>query len=199
MISFFEHSTSGWLTKMYSVKQNPDLPLVFTVQWPSSMPEWKEVRIKCSSFQLGGTILGVMVFSHQSKTTTRQMLNLCIPMMPFTPGPACLVWKASGMHRFNICLVVALSLSCNVKHPGTVLTCPNNFNCLIAWIRWFSASFLKIKSWWRYCTDIQWRSKSSISVHTHIFSWAPFTWYYLVWAARYGLPLLNPSKIWTRK
>ena len=21
------------------------------------------------------------------KTTTRQMLNLCIPMMPFTPGP----------------------------------------------------------------------------------------------------------------
>ena len=25
------------------------------------------------------------------KTTTRQMLNLCIPMMPFTPGPTCLV------------------------------------------------------------------------------------------------------------
>ena len=36
----------------------------------------------------------LMVFSHQSKTT-RQMLNLCIPMMPFTPGPTCLVWKAS--------------------------------------------------------------------------------------------------------
>ena len=29
---------------------------------------------------------GLMVFSHQSKTTTRQLLNLCIPMMPFTPG-----------------------------------------------------------------------------------------------------------------
>ena len=43
-----------------------------------------------------------MVFSHQSKTTTRQMLNLCIPMMPFTP---------------DICLVV-LSLSCSgVKTP----------------------------------------------------------------------------------
>ena len=27
----------------------------------------------------------LMVFSHQSKTTTRHMLNLCIPMMPFTP------------------------------------------------------------------------------------------------------------------
>ena len=25
------------------------------------------------------------------KTTTRQMLNLCIPMMPFSPGPTCLV------------------------------------------------------------------------------------------------------------
>ena len=25
------------------------------------------------------------------KTTTRQMLNLCIPMMPFTPGWTCLV------------------------------------------------------------------------------------------------------------
>ena len=25
------------------------------------------------------------------KTTTRQMLNLCIAMKPFTPGPACLV------------------------------------------------------------------------------------------------------------
>ena len=28
------------------------------------------------------------------KTTTRQMLNLCIPMMPFTPGPLCLVYTA---------------------------------------------------------------------------------------------------------
>ena len=26
-----------------------------------------------------------------NKTTTRQMLNLCIPMMPFTPGPTNLV------------------------------------------------------------------------------------------------------------
>ena len=35
----------------------------------------------------------LMVFSHQSKTTTRQILNLCIPMsmIPFTPGPTCLV------------------------------------------------------------------------------------------------------------
>ena len=31
------------------------------------------------------TLIRVMVFSHQSKTTTRQMLNLCIPMMPFIP------------------------------------------------------------------------------------------------------------------
>ena len=30
----------------------------------------------------------LLVSSHQSKTTTRQMLNLCIPMMPFTPGPS---------------------------------------------------------------------------------------------------------------
>ena len=37
---------------------------------------------------------GVMVLSHQSKTTTRQMLNLCISIMPFTPGPTNLVWKA---------------------------------------------------------------------------------------------------------
>ena len=29
------------------------------------------------------------------KTTTRQMLNLCIPMIPFTPGLSDLVWKAS--------------------------------------------------------------------------------------------------------
>ena len=27
----------------------------------------------------------------KDKTRTRQMLNLCIPMMPFTPGPTCLV------------------------------------------------------------------------------------------------------------
>ena len=33
----------------------------------------------------------IMVFSHQSKTTTRQMLNLCIPIMPFTPGVSDLV------------------------------------------------------------------------------------------------------------
>ena len=48
----------------------------------------------------------IMVFSHQSKTR-RQMLNLCIPMMPFTPyiaGPG--VKGIMGMHRFNICLVV---------------------------------------------------------------------------------------------
>ena len=36
--------------------------------------------------------LTVIVFTHQSKRTTRQMLN---------------------MHRFNICLVVVLSLSCS--------------------------------------------------------------------------------------
>ena len=27
----------------------------------------------------------------KDKTRTNQMLNLCIPMMPFTPGPTCLV------------------------------------------------------------------------------------------------------------
>ena len=44
------------------------------------------------------------------KTTTRQMLNLCIPMMTFTlslPDPG--VKGILGMHRFNICLVVVLS------------------------------------------------------------------------------------------
>ena len=29
------------------------------------------------------------------KTTTRQLLNLCIPMIPFTPDMSDLVWKAS--------------------------------------------------------------------------------------------------------
>ena len=45
----------------------------------------------------------IMVCSHQSKTTTRQMLNLCIPMMPFTPDLSCrclaLVWKH---HKFDV-------------------------------------------------------------------------------------------------
>ena len=45
------------------------------------------------------------------KTTTRQMLNPCISMMPGVKG-------IIGMHRFNICLVVVLSLSCfGVKTP----------------------------------------------------------------------------------
>ena len=59
-----------------------------------------------------------MVFSHQSKTTTRQMLNLCISMMPFTPDDMSGVKGIIEMHRFNICLVVVLSLSCSgVKTP----------------------------------------------------------------------------------
>ena len=51
-----------------------------------------------------------MVFSHQSKTTTRQMLYLCIPLMPLIhttharPGVKGII----GMHRFNICLVIVL-------------------------------------------------------------------------------------------
>ena len=42
----------------------------------------------------------LMVFSHQSKITTRQqqMLKLCIPMMPFTTGPATTrqTWSNNG-------------------------------------------------------------------------------------------------------
>ena len=50
--------------------------------------------------------VGLMVFSHQSKTTTRQR----------HVGPG--VKGIIGMHRFNICLVVVLSLSCSgVKTP----------------------------------------------------------------------------------
>ena len=53
----------------------------------------------------GGVLFGgkwtLVVFSHQSKTTTRQMLNLCIPMKPFTPGP-------TRHHRPCRCLVVVL-------------------------------------------------------------------------------------------
>ena len=45
-----------------------------------------------------GTVATYGVFTPEQdndKTTTRQKLNLCIPMMPFTPGPTWLVWKAS--------------------------------------------------------------------------------------------------------
>ena len=51
-----------------------------------------------------------MVFSHQSKTTTRQKLNLCINSYDAFHtrhvGPG--VKGIIGMHRFNICLVVLL-------------------------------------------------------------------------------------------
>ena len=42
-------------------------------------------------------------------TTTRQMLNLCIPMMPFTPGLSDLVRKASYECTGS---TIVLSLSC---------------------------------------------------------------------------------------
>ena len=56
----------------------------------------------------GISVFTVMVFSHLSKTTTRQMLNLCIPMMPYTThvGPG--VKSIIEMHRFNVCLVGVL-------------------------------------------------------------------------------------------
>ena len=38
---------------------------------------------------------GVFTPEQDNKTTTRQMLNLCIPIMPFTPDMSDLVWKAS--------------------------------------------------------------------------------------------------------
>ena len=51
----------------------------------------------------------------KDKTRTRQILNLCIPMMPFTPVVA---RPVSLPDRFNICLVIVLSLSCSgVKTP----------------------------------------------------------------------------------
>ena len=40
----------------------------------------------------------------QDNDKTRQMLNLCIPMMSDKPGVKGII----GMHRFNICLVVVL-------------------------------------------------------------------------------------------
>ena len=49
------------------------------------------------------------------KTTTTQMLNLCIPMMPFTPGPTNQMWKASKKCTGS---TFVLSLSCSgVKSP----------------------------------------------------------------------------------
>ena len=44
------------------------------------------------------------------KTTTRQMLNLCIPVMRSDMSG---VKGIIGMHRFKFCLVVVLSLSCS--------------------------------------------------------------------------------------
>ena len=78
--------------------------------------QWTGSRARCGSqarsqdFPRGGGVLfgrkvdlnGVFTPEQDNdKTTTRQMLNLCIPMKPF-----------------NICLVVVLSLSCSgVKTP----------------------------------------------------------------------------------
>ena len=57
----------------------------------------------------------VMVFSHHSKTTTRQMLNLCIAIMPFTPGLSDLVWKASWECTGSTFVLSSLS---GVKTPS---------------------------------------------------------------------------------
>ena len=62
----------------------------------------------------------LMVFSHQSKTTTRQRqyndktnVELVHSYDAFHTGPGTTGVKGIiGMHRFNICLVV-LSLSCS--------------------------------------------------------------------------------------
>ena len=50
------------------------------------------------SFICSGTCYGVFTPEQDNdKTTTRQMLNLCIPMMPFTPGPTNLVGSSGGL------------------------------------------------------------------------------------------------------
>ena len=54
----------------------------------------------CTSAEI--RLYTIQVLKDDDKTTTRQMLNLCIPMMPFTPDMPDLVWKAS------ISLVVVL-------------------------------------------------------------------------------------------
>ena len=49
-----------------------------------------------------------------NKKTTRQMLNLCIPLWCLS-HQTCRTWcerHHSGMHRFNICLLVVFLLSC---------------------------------------------------------------------------------------
>ena len=71
----------------------------------------------------------IRVFSHQSKTTTRQRQDNKTNVEPVHSydafhtrhvGPG--VKGIIGMHRFNICLVVVLSLSCSgVKTPLLVL------------------------------------------------------------------------------
>ena len=86
-----------------------------------------------SSYYLCKTVCNValckvplMVFSHQSKTTTRRQDNdKTITVEPVhsydafhTSGCRTGVKGIIGMHRFNICLVVVLSLSCSgVKTP----------------------------------------------------------------------------------
>ena len=74
-------------------------------------------KFSCNSF--GST---VMVLSHQSKTTTRQILNLCISMMPFTQVRQ--TWWERHNRNAQVqllscgCLVVVLSVSCSgVKAP----------------------------------------------------------------------------------
>ena len=60
-------------------------------------------HLLCPGWENDGTY---MVCSHQSKTT-RQMLNLCIPMMPFTPGPTnrqtFLLSSCSGVKTPSLC------------------------------------------------------------------------------------------------
>ena len=56
----------------------------------------KNVKIRVPNKRFHGTKVQLTIRSYavftsdqdNDKTTTRQILNLCIPMMPFTPGPA---------------------------------------------------------------------------------------------------------------
>ena len=77
-----------------------------------SLTVWQ--RAKFQWFRMSDSNGAFTPEQDNDKTTTRQMLNLCISIMPFTPGPTnpAGVKGIIGMHRFNICLVVVLSLSC---------------------------------------------------------------------------------------
>ena len=70
---------------------------------------------------------GVFTPEQDDKTTTRQMLNLCIPMMPFTPGLSCRCWTWCERHHRNA-KVQHLSCRCLVN---VLLWCENTIRGLL--------------------------------------------------------------------